>query len=567
KFVNIDSQINGTLLHSENFQALNLLQNKYSGQIKNIYIDPPYNAQSSEILYKNTFKHSSWLSLMHNRMELGRNLLTEDFVQTVAIDEIEQEVLGRIITDLFPENKKVCIPIVHNPRGQQGKNVSYLHDFAYFIYQDDTKKYISDIKREEVDSRGLRDSGTESNREDAATCFYPFHVKDEKIIGIGEVPKDEYHPASSNIMRNDGIMEVWPIDDNGNEKKWRFSVNTVSSILNKLEVKSGRNSYQIIYNKDTGTMKSLWFGSKFDASEYGTKLLQDILGKKRAAAFSYPKSIYTVKDCLDAAVANDSKSVTLDYFAGSGTTGHAVIDLNREDGGSRKYILAEMGEYFNTVTKPRIQKVVYSKDWKSGKPVSREGLSHMFKYGKLESYEDTLNNINLQRTSQQQQAMEEAMSSEAKEEYLLSYMLDVEAEGSSSLLNIDLFKNPFDYKMLIQYSMETKKTKIDLVETFNYLIGLYVKTIDTFQGIKVITGTLRNGEESLIIWRNTDEISNEKLENFFKKQKSNTKDTEFDRIYVNGDNHLENMKTDDDSWKVVLIEEEFKRLMFDVQDV
>jgi len=567
KFVNIDSQINGTLLHSENFQALNLLQNKYSGQIKNIYIDPPYNAQSSEILYKNTFKHSSWLSLMHNRMELGRNLLTEDFVQTVAIDEIEQEVLGRIITDLFPENKKVCIPIVHNPRGQQGKNVSYLHDFAYFIYQDDTKKYISDIKREEVDSRGLRDSGTESNREDAATCFYPFHVKDEKIIGIGEVPKDEYHPASSNIMRNDGIMEVWPIDDNGNEKKWRFSVNTVSSILNKLEVKSGRNSYQIIYNKDTGTMKSLWFGSKFDASEYGTKLLQDILGKKRAAAFSYPKSIYTVKDCLDAAVANDSKSVTLDYFAGSGTTGHAVIDLNREDGGSRKYILAEMGEYFNTVTKPRIQKVVYSKDWKSGKPVSREGLSHMFKYMKLESYEDTLNNIELQRTSQQQEAMEEAMSSEAKEEYLLSYMLDVESEGSSSLLNIDAFNNPFDYKMLIQDGMETKETRIDLVETFNYLIGLYVKTIDTFRGIKVITGTLRTGEESLIIWRNTDEVSNEKLENFFKKQEYNTKDTEFDRIYVNGDNHLENMKTDDDQWKVVLIEEEFNRLMFDVQDV
>src|SRR5699024_5465431 len=111
-------------------------------------------------------------------------------VQTVAIDEIEQEVLGRIITDLFPENKKVCIPIVHNPRGQQGKNVSYLHDFAYFIYQDDTKKYISDIKREEVASRGLRDSRTESKPEDAATCFYPFHVKDEKIIGIGEVPKD-----------------------------------------------------------------------------------------------------------------------------------------------------------------------------------------------------------------------------------------------------------------------------------------------------------------------------------------------------------------------------------------
>src|SRR5699024_10251283 len=232
---------------------------------------------------------------------------------------------------------------------------------------------------------------------------------------------------------------------------------------------------------------------------------------------SFPKSLYTVKTAIKSGTISNYNAIYLDYFSGSGTTGHAVIDMNRDDGGKRKYILIEMGEYFNTVTKPRIQKVVYSKDWKDGKPVSREGISHMFKYMKLESYEDTLNNIELRRTSQQQEAMDGGMSSDAKEEYLLSYMLDVESEGSSSLLNLDSFKNPFDYRMLIQYSMETKKTKIDLVETFNYLIGLYVKTIDTFQGIKVITGTLRNGEESLIIWRNTDEISNEKLENFFKK--------------------------------------------------
>src|SRR5699024_8815777 len=223
--------------------------------------------------------------------------------------------------------------------------------------------------------------------------------------------------------------------------------------------------------------------------------------------------IYTVKDCVYAV--SGKEDIVLDYFAGSGTTGHSVINLNREDSGDRKYILVEMGEYFNTVTKPRIQKVIYSKDWKNGKPVSREGVSHMFKYMRLESYEDTLNNIELQRTSEQQEAIEEAMSPDAREEYLLSYMLDVESEGSSSLLNIDSFNNPFDYQMLIQNGMETKKTRIDLVETFNYLIGLHVNTIDTFVGIKVITGTLRTGEKSMIIWRNIDVISNEELKNFF----------------------------------------------------
>src|SRR5699024_8894398 len=155
--------------------------------------------------------------------------------------------------------------------------------------------------------------------------------------------------------------------------------------------------------------------------------------------------------------------------------------------------------------------------WDDGKPVSREGTSHMFKYMKLESYEDTLNNIKLQRTSQQQEAMDRVMSSDAKEEYLLSYMLDVESEESSSLLNIDAFNNPFNYKLLIQDRIENNKTRIDIIDTFKYLISLYVKTIDTFQGIKVNTGILRTCKENLIIWRNTDEVSNKKLENFFKK--------------------------------------------------
>src|SRR5699024_9265286 len=217
----------------------------------------------------------------------------------------------------------------------------------------------------------------------------------------------------------------------------------------------------------------MWYSSKYNAGDYGTKVLGSLgLGGE----FDYPKSIYTVKDCVYAV--SGKEDIVLDYFAGSGTTGHSVINLNREDSGNRKYILGEMGEYFNTVTKPRIQKVIYSSEWERGKPVSRDGISQMFKYMKLESYEDTLNNIKLQRTPQQQEAMENAMSADTKEEYLLSYMLDLESKDSASLLDINSFDNPFDYKMLIQDGMETKETNIDLVETFNYLIGLYVKTID-----------------------------------------------------------------------------------------
>ncbi len=191
----------------------------------------------------------------------------------------------------------------------------------------------------------------------------------------------------------------------------------------------------------------------------------------------------------------------------------------------------------------------------------------MIKYFSLESYEDTLNNIRLNRTEQQQTVIDEYMSPEAREDYMLSYMIDIEAEGSASLLNLDEFKNPFDYKMKITNGTETKIQKVDLVETFNYLLGLHVKQMDFIRGFQVIKGELRSGEKVLIIWRNLLETTNEDLEKFFVKQGYNTRDSEFDRIYVNGDNHLENLKLEENKWKVVLIEEEFKRLMFDVRDV
>jgi adenine-specific DNA-methyltransferase len=263
-----------------------------------------------------------------------------------------------------------------------------------------------------------------------------------------------------------------------------------------------------------------------------------------------------------------ASQISLDCFAGSGTTGHAVINLNREDGGKRKYILVEMGNYFNTVLKPRIQKVVYAKDWKDGKPVTRDtGISHCFKYVRLESYEDTLNNLELKRTVAQDELF--AGDGGFREDYALRYMLEVEAKGSQSLLNLEQFKNPFAYTLKIATggAGETKETPVDLVETFNYLLGLRIRQMDCVQGFRVITGTLADGEKVLVIWRNLAEKSNAELEKFFEKQKIKTKDLEFDLIYVNGDNNLENLRRPDESWKVRLIEQEFLRLMFDTQEL
>ena len=554
---NIDEQCDGLLINSENFQALELLQEKYREQVKCIYIDPPYNAKSSEILYKNTFKHASWLSLMNDRLVGGKRLLIPDnFVQFIAIDEIEQELLGQDISRVFPENKKNCISIVHNPRGQQGKNISYTHEFAFVIYPNDSQKFLADVKREEIDSRNLRDSGTESDRTDAATCFYPFLVRNNKILDIGNVPNEDYHPSSNNVVRPDGIMEIWPIDDNGNEKKWRYSVTSVNQILPKLEIKRGRNNFQIIFNQDMGTMKSLWTGAKYDASEYGTKVLQSILGIEIAKKFLYPKSIYTVTECIDIGVNGDRSSIILDYFAGSGTTGHAVINLNRKDQGKRKYILCEMGEYFDTVTKPRIQKVIYSKDWDGGKPVSREGSSHCFKYMRLEQYEDTLNNLTIELANISKDNVDFYGG------YMLGYMLDIETRDS--LFNMQWFRNPWNMKLRIIRQNETREENIDIIETFNYLIGLNVTSIlHPKKGVCTVEGVTRRGERTLVIWRDCDTVDNDALNDFFRRMSYSTRDTEFDRIYVNGDNNLENLRTDEEQWKVVLTEQEFAKRMFE----
>ena len=178
----------------------------------------------------------------------------------------------------------------------------------------------------------------------------------------------------------------------------------------------------------------------------------------------------------------------LDFFAGSGTTGHAVINLNREDGGRRKFILVEMGDYFDTVLLPRIKKVTFTPEWKDGKPKrlatpeEAERSPRIVKVVRLESYEDALNNLETRRTDTQQLLLDAAEAQGAdglKEQYILRYMLDVETRGSQSLLNVQAFTDPTAYKLKVKRpgSDESREVNVDLLETFNWLIGLTVRHI------------------------------------------------------------------------------------------
>ena len=560
KFDNIDNELDGILINSENFGALSLINTTYKEKVKTIYVDPPYNATSSEILYMNNYKHSSWISFIDNRIAASKSFLKKDRgVFILAIDENEQENVGKLFDLHFNDYQKTCVSVIHNPGGIQGNNFSYSNEFAYFLYPN-KRDMIKKVKRDNPNIESLRDwGGEESKRTTAKNCFYPIVVnKDNIIIKYGNVCDDNFHPESPNIIDKDGNIEIYPIDNNGIERKWRYARHTVEGIHDQLHCHITDGVRSIKNEKSFFRLKTVWDDKKYNANAYGSKILNNILPKN---PFTFPKSLYTVEDSIFAT--SDDNSYILDFFSGSGTTAHAVIDLNRNHQSSeRKYILIEMGDYFDSVTKPRTKKVIYSSSYVDGRPLEKDGVSQMFKYFNMESYEDSLNNLELSPNKSNQDLL--SNNQNLKEDYMLGYWLNVETADSSSLLNIDQFEDPFNYKLNIGTGSvgATKATIVDLMETFNYLIGLKIKTIDVLKGFKVVIGENPQDETVLIVWRNIKEENNDALEEFLDKQGYNPRDSEFDHIYVNGDHTLEDPRS-----IVKMIEIEFKRLMFDVEDV
>lgn len=573
----VDEECNGLLINSENFQALELLQEKCSERVQNIYADPPYNTSASEIMYKNSYKHSSWLSLLEDRICLGKKLLLDSGIQCTTIDDVEQSRLSLLLQDTFAELPET-VTIRIKPSGRPIPNgFAISHEYALFSKKNLgtsiarlTHSEEQAARYREKDDKGrflwelLRKAGSNSFRENRPTMYYPLFVNMNSLIV--RLPKMRYEERTSEFVLEEQPLAdeqiVFPIKDDGKEGRWYYGVERAVNEQHELKaVRNNRSSFDIYRRRrpNEGVQPTTsWIDSKYSATEHGTDLLKRLFGQQEK--FSYPKSVYAVEDCLRVS-GMQSKSIALDYFAGSGTTGHAVINLNREDNGNRKYILCEMAEYFNSVTKPRIEKVIYSEDWKDGKPVSRKGISQCFKYIRLEQYEDTLNN--LQPKNQRLDFDNENGKGDFEETYFLRYMLDTETKGD--LFNLEWFKNPFAMSIKTTKDNELVDTHVDMVETFNYLIGLNVETLRyPKDGYCVVEGTTHIGNErTLVIWRNCNKVSNEDLNEFFRKQAYCSTDSEFDKIYVNGDNTLPNIKTDEEHWKVVLIEEEFKKRMFE----
>ena len=578
----LDGQTNGVMIHSDNYHAVMMLQSRYKHGVNYCYIDPPYNTDSAPILYKNGYRDSSWLSLLSDRIEASQQLLAERSVYTVAIDDTEVHRLSLLLEQKFSDHRISPITVVHNPKGSPTKDFNRTHEYAIFITEEKAKNCIARILEENDTPRKMRRWGENSKRTERPLSFYPIYIKNGRIVDIGVVPDDDYHPSGKNEAQSNGTIAIWPIDQNGVERRWNFGLDTIRDNLDRITIIEDEGIYDLFLTHEMTVPKTVWKGGEYDAGSYGNTLLTNIIGRK---LFDFPKSIHTLSRCIQLATDNNDDAVILDFFAGSGTTGHAIVNYNRDhDNSHRKYILVEMGEYFDTVTKPRMQKVVYCADWKDGKPQNRNtGISQIIKYMRLESYEDALSNIQLSDNGGQLKAL-------LGEDYMIHYMVDLESRGS--LLDVEAFSNPFAYTMKITEKNECKERPVDLVETFNYLIGLtvtrqsaisywlskpaehpayegaveLVSDISGQYAFRQIEGTLPDGRRTLVIWRSvTDDIvaSNAALDAYFTTYRNNAEDRKYDVIFVNGDSNLENLRDKSEGWTVRMTETEFKNRMFE----
>ena len=392
-----DSDLWHTLIEADNYHALQLLEYLYAGKVDCIYIDPPYNTGARDWKYNNdyvdgvdSYRHSKWLSMMQKRLRLAKKLLNpNDSVLIITIDEKEYLHLGCLLEELFPEASIQMITDVINAKGVSRVNqFSRVEEYIFFIQLGDSKPALTNDSMLDFEMTGnytqnvgdaipwarMLRRGSNSHREHSENCFYPIFVNEEKE----EIESVGYPPGKGNNRENitipDGCVAIWPMHANNVEGCWQLSrpkfVKAIEDGTAKLGRKNKLGQWSINYlnqgllneisegsvaitGKDEkgavilerredklNSAKSVWNRKSHDASLYGSVLLSSIIGKR----FSYPKSVYSEYDTIRFFVANKPNALVVDFFAGSGTTLHAINLINAGDGGHRRCILITNNE-------------------------------------------------------------------------------------------------------------------------------------------------------------------------------------------------------------------------------
>ena len=539
----LDKEIDGELIKSENLQALNLLMNKYKSKIKCIYIDPPYNTGSDDFIYKDNFQHSSWLSMMNDRLQLAKEFLRDDGVVFISINDSELNNLKYLMNDIFGHENFVAQLIWENREGGGSSDSKHFKIKHEYILTYAKNRILLEIKGLAIDNEERYTYEDEFVKERGKYLLIKLNsasIQYSKSLDYPIIAPDE--------------SEIVPSYDK-KQACWRWSKEKVSwgkkngFVVIKKDSKGKWAVYTKQYIKVDNenkpihrTKRPMGVISEF-SSTMATKHLEDLFGGVKV--FDYSKPFELIHYLLSLCTEKDD--IIMDFFAGSGTTAEAILQLNSSENKKRKYIIIDMGEHFDSVILPRLQKVSYSLNWKEGLPSNKNGVSNFVKYLKIEQYEDTLNNIEFNEDNKIQTTLDKF------EDYFLVHMLNYDANNNSISLNLNNILNPFDYKMKITEFNDLQIKNIDLVETFNYLLGLKINKTRTYENnatsYRVIFGE-REGSEVVIIWRNIEQLDLKKDKEFIENHI--LKNVLFDTIYINGNSYIKD---------AILIDEKLKTLM------
>ena len=573
----LDEQMDGLLIHGENFQALNLLQARYQGQVQCVYIDPPYNTGGGDFMYKDGYRSSSWMSAMTDRLTLSRQLLSQKGQLVTHIDEHERENLKAVISDIFGTDNYLG-EMVWNKRNPKGdaKGLAVQHESILWAIRnvEILSSNGNDLLRPKKNAKLMLEKAQRcikrsGNIEDANKSFASW-LQNQSFSG-GELA---YNRIDNKGRVFQTVSMAWPNKSPAPPQYFEPLIHPVTGKPCPVPKRGWRN----IPNKMAQLLENdlIVFGEDESTQPRRKYLLEENMYENIPSVFDFAGSsdveaeslsifFETMKPLTIAKyICNlGNNGLILDYFAGSGTTGHAVVELNRESDVSINYILVEIDNYFDTVLLPRMKKIIYSSDWKNGKPVSRKGSTQFFKYLHLECYEDALDSLQLTSQTKAQKDLL-AENPDLAEDYQLHYSLGSEVADSACLLGKE-FKDPFAYTLPIVHGGIRCEFEVDLPETFNYLIGLTLESRRWLDGVLAITGKNVEGRTCLILWRNRDEIDYAVLDAWFIKNR--TKLPEYlDLVYVNGDHTLNAIRQPTETWIAETIEPVFRRLMFEATE-
>ncbi|MEC5214366.1 adenine-specific DNA-methyltransferase [Polaromonas sp. CG_9.5] len=479
-FDDLEAALGGELIHADNYAALRTIEPAYRERVKCIYIDPPYNTGGDGFLYKDEFtRHSAWASLMDTRLHAARSVLAAQGVLFGSIDDNEHNHFRQVLDGQFGAGNFVADIIWQKKYAPQNDATWFSDDHDYLLcYAKDklnwmpTKLPRADkqdkaFTNPDSDPRGVWMSGDYTSNKSADErpgLYYPVQnpmTGEEVLPGKGRVWAYSKEQHALNLQEN----RVW-WGEKGQLKMPRYKR----------------------FLSEVGDLvpRTIWSYEECGHNQEAIQILRSMF--EEGMNFTAPKPPRLIERCIRIGAG----TLTLDFFAGSATTGHAVINLNREDGGARKFLLVEQGEYFDSVTLPRIAKVMASPDWKDGQP--KDGVKHdgaddtqhwsrrtlpLVRVLRLERYEDSLNALDFEQNqplvhAAPAQAAIDLVAHDAQE-HLLRYWLMDDSDGQPVRLSTQQLTDPFAYQLTLHEPTGERLAQVDLQETARLLLGLVPK--------------------------------------------------------------------------------------------